>query len=223
MDQLKHGDRQRRKILDTSQKLFLRDGYSKTTIRKIVAETGLTTGTLYHFFRNKEDILVTLMNEGFHDTVRAVNAMAGKSGDPVLSYALDIAAVVLPLYASREIVGLYSVFFTAPESSTRLIEGSVGRLRSWFGETHPDMTRGDYYFRALAMTGFIQSCLKERIHGDFKPGYRELYIFLAEMHMALFNIEPHRIQAAIRKALDLLGRGGIEMFGHRFDGILKKD
>ena len=222
MHQSKHSDRQRRKILDTSYQLFLREGYTRTTVRKIIAATGLTTGTLYHFFRNKEDILVTLMNESFNDTIRAVNTLNKKCDDPVLSYALDIAAIALPLYADREILSLYSVFFTAPESSTMMIKSASQRLQNWFRETHPEMSYNDYYFRVLSLKGFIQSCLHERIHGDFRPGYHELYAFLAEMYLNLFNVPPDRIKTAIEQALALLSSNNIMIFGHRSDKILQR-
>ncbi|MES2089314.1 MAG: TetR/AcrR family transcriptional regulator [Pseudomonadota bacterium] len=41
-------------ILRESSQLFLSKGYAATTIRDIFQATGLTTGSLYHFFSGKE-------------------------------------------------------------------------------------------------------------------------------------------------------------------------
>ena len=41
----------RQKILNTTKKLLRQNGYTKTTIRKIVEESGVLTGSIYYFFK----------------------------------------------------------------------------------------------------------------------------------------------------------------------------
>ena len=50
-------------IIDASAKLFVRQGYHKTTVRQIASESGITVGTLYHYFRSKEDILKLILEK----------------------------------------------------------------------------------------------------------------------------------------------------------------
>ena len=50
-------DQYRRELLGKCFNLFSRKGYSKITMREIAAEIGVSTGTLYHYFPTKEDIL----------------------------------------------------------------------------------------------------------------------------------------------------------------------
>jgi AcrR family transcriptional regulator len=52
-------------ILNRAKALFLTDGYKRITIRRIAAEIGYTPGTIYLYFKNKEEILYELHNEGF--------------------------------------------------------------------------------------------------------------------------------------------------------------
>lgn len=47
----------RGKLLEGSFKLFSQKGYANVTIRSIARELGVSTGSLYHYFKNKEDIL----------------------------------------------------------------------------------------------------------------------------------------------------------------------
>jgi len=47
-------------ILDTAHRMFLDEGYRKTSMRKIAHKAGLTTGAIYHFFSNKGEILFYL-------------------------------------------------------------------------------------------------------------------------------------------------------------------
>ena len=46
------------KIIEIARRLFVNQGYQKTTIRQIIEETGINIGTLYHYFRDKEDIFL---------------------------------------------------------------------------------------------------------------------------------------------------------------------
>lgn len=40
----------RANILNTAKRLFLEQGYKKTTIRQIVQESGITSGSIYNLF-----------------------------------------------------------------------------------------------------------------------------------------------------------------------------
>ena len=44
-------------IMQTALKLFLRQGYEKTSTNDIIKELGLSRGGLYHHFKSKEEIL----------------------------------------------------------------------------------------------------------------------------------------------------------------------
>ena len=48
----------RNKIIKISRRLFLEQGYENTTVRQVLKKAGLSTGSLYHFFKNKEEILL---------------------------------------------------------------------------------------------------------------------------------------------------------------------
>lgn len=50
-------DRETRELLiQSSKKEFLEKGYMKASLRKICADAGVTTGALYFFFKDKEDL-----------------------------------------------------------------------------------------------------------------------------------------------------------------------
>ncbi|MEV6107076.1 TetR/AcrR family transcriptional regulator [Streptomyces sp. NPDC051940] len=52
----------RAEILAAARRLIDRDGWEKLTIRRLAAELGVGATTLYHHIRNKEDLLVLLLN-----------------------------------------------------------------------------------------------------------------------------------------------------------------
>lgn len=46
-----------RQIVKTSASLFIKNGYYETTTRQIAEACGITSGTLYHYIKAKEDLL----------------------------------------------------------------------------------------------------------------------------------------------------------------------
>lgn len=49
-------------ILNSAEELFARKGYQQTNIDEIADLAEVSTGTIYFYFKNKEDLLIKLMN-----------------------------------------------------------------------------------------------------------------------------------------------------------------
>jgi AcrR family transcriptional regulator len=50
-------------ILHAAAQLFFKKGYADVTVENIAKEVGLTSGALYYYFKNKEDIFTSLDKE----------------------------------------------------------------------------------------------------------------------------------------------------------------
>ncbi|WP_296954209.1 TetR/AcrR family transcriptional regulator [uncultured Dialister sp.] len=59
----------REKILTTAEKLFLSQGYKNTTIRQIVQMSGITSGSIYNIFEDKEHLFSALVDK-FMDIIQ---------------------------------------------------------------------------------------------------------------------------------------------------------
>ncbi|WP_234121301.1 TetR/AcrR family transcriptional regulator [Clostridium hydrogenum] len=53
----------REMLLDSAKKEFLKKGFEKASLRTICKNAGLTTGALYFFFNNKEDVFDCLVKD----------------------------------------------------------------------------------------------------------------------------------------------------------------
>jgi AcrR family transcriptional regulator len=63
----------REKILSVAKALFARQGYRKTTIRQIINESGISSGSIYNLFTNKDEIFQALMDEIMDRCVKLVD------------------------------------------------------------------------------------------------------------------------------------------------------
>ncbi|NIH79007.1 TetR/AcrR family transcriptional regulator [Amycolatopsis viridis] len=51
----------RRRLLDTATGLFLRDGYSSTSLERVAEEAGFSKGAVYSNFRNKDELCLEVL------------------------------------------------------------------------------------------------------------------------------------------------------------------
>jgi AcrR family transcriptional regulator len=58
-------EQQRQDILVAARALFLREGSAHFTMRKLAKEVGCVPGTLYLYFKDKDDLIAVLVEESF--------------------------------------------------------------------------------------------------------------------------------------------------------------
>ncbi|MFE3192766.1 TetR/AcrR family transcriptional regulator [Nocardia sp. NPDC059240] len=62
-----HLERRRQQILDAAQTCFARKGLHATTMQDVFAESGLSAGAVYRYFKSKNDIIEALTTEATVD------------------------------------------------------------------------------------------------------------------------------------------------------------
>lgn len=80
-------DNGRTRIVRSAARLFREKGFRAATVRELAEAAGMQSGSLFYFFRNKEEILVAVMEEGMAD-VHAAVAAAQAGGGPVAAFRL---------------------------------------------------------------------------------------------------------------------------------------
>lgn len=81
----------KRKIFETSMKLFAEKGYDATSIEEITATVGVAKGTLYYYFSSKEEIFNFLIEEGIKLLQNSIYIKTSK----YTNYIDKIKAIVL--------------------------------------------------------------------------------------------------------------------------------
>lgn len=70
-------------ILDAARRLFIAQGYDRTTLREIAREAAVSTGAIYIYFRTKAEILAAICREGWAAEQEAVHvALADRHATP---------------------------------------------------------------------------------------------------------------------------------------------
>jgi len=90
----------RQLILESAIKVFARAGYHGSRVSDIAREAGVAYGLVYHYFKNKEEILDTIFEEnwsGFLEAVELIADTPASTEDRLLS----LAALILSAYRVR--------------------------------------------------------------------------------------------------------------------------
>jgi AcrR family transcriptional regulator len=72
----------RQAILAAAGELFLEQGYEHFSLRKVAERIGYSPTTIYLYFRDKDDLLFTVVNEGFLRFGQQLAAAAQRHEDP---------------------------------------------------------------------------------------------------------------------------------------------
>jgi TetR/AcrR family fatty acid metabolism transcriptional regulator len=136
-------------IIEAAVRVFARKGYYNSRVSDIAREAGIAAGTIYLYFKTKDDILVTLFRckmADFVDTVRK--------------------AIAVEPDAARKVRRLVSLHFRILEENPDLAEVVQVELR-----------QGQKFFRGAcsqeigAYFALIGSVLEEGVaEGRFRPG-----------------------------------------------------
>jgi len=90
----------RQQILDAALACFSRNGFHNTTTADIVRESGVAQGTLYLYFKTKDEIIAALADDR-HQGEAYITALAQSEPDPLQGLALLIEIFGGSLYDPR--------------------------------------------------------------------------------------------------------------------------
>lgn len=168
----------RDKILTVAKRLFIEQGYKKTTIRQIVQESGITSGSIYNLFENKDDVFAAVVDELLDFMIQQVeDEMAGE--DKVHLYASLLGVEWYSIEKEPILRELYYEAYTEPKIFEIIIRKNMDLVRYYLQDADliGDFRPEDLYARMVmtkgAMLGFIEFFSFEHV-GDVRNIRREL-------------------------------------------------
>jgi len=85
-------EERRNQIIESAIKVFAREGFANTRMEDVAAESGLSKGLLYWYFKSKEDIIIAIADLLFSAEFRKMQNLSikGQTSHDCLEYFLDI-------------------------------------------------------------------------------------------------------------------------------------
>jgi len=129
---------QRHEILEAAQSLFSEKGYHNVTMHEIASKAEFAIGTLYKFFKNKEDLYRALMLEKAEEFHNAIRSAMGEHGDEVEKLRNYVRAKAEVFRAHVPLIRLY--FSETHGESFNLKAGLDSQTRRMHDEFLKDLT-----------------------------------------------------------------------------------
>ena len=187
-------EERRNQIIESAIKVFAREGFANTRMEDVAAESGLSKGLLYWYFKSKEDIIIAIADLLFSAEFRKIENLSieGQTSRDCLENFFDIFIKDL-----RNILKLTPVIY---EFYALAFRNSTVRH-----------VMHEYYQRfIMIMEPIIQQGMES---GEFRAGdARQVTITIGaafEGTLLLWSYAPDMIQPEqqLRAGLDILLRG----------------
>ena len=201
-------------ITDVARTLFLSMGYKATTTRQIIEKAGITTGTLYHFFKTKEDILLQIVKEAYFETMKVTDGILGTQGDSILHYAIIYVLEMKAVEKFPPVADLYLHSCSSWHITKAMLPLHIQRNIALFKDYNPDFTEQDYYLRTLALRGMELSFIIEQINAG-KADYEAICSVFIPYGFSLFKVPPGVIDETVQSALDFIRHNTLIIQGFR--------
>ena len=112
-------DRTIRTLLDATARVLVRDGYDGASTNKIAREAGMSIGTLYQYFPNKEAIVLALARRtGEHEVAAVRETLTQLSEAPLPQVAEQLITLLIERH--RVEPALHRVFITQVPQTGKL-------------------------------------------------------------------------------------------------------
>ena len=184
----------RNKMLHAAIKLFLKNGYEKTTTASIAKEAGMTPSSFFAAFENKEELLLTLVKIMFGNQFESAGQFGGVSDDPVLFYSIETSLQMYITELSEPLRELYVMTYSLPTTSEYIYGSMAERLQKIFSKFMPDAKLKDFYEMDIASAGIMRAYMAKPCDLYFTIE-NKLTRFL-QSSLTLYSV-PREVQAKI--------------------------
>ena len=202
------------KIIKIAISLFMKNGFKATTIRQIISEANIRNGTLYHYFKSKDDILKYILLDAIDEiTKRAEQLLCGEK-NLVMHFSLQIALTLKIVDKDPRIADLYTEAYKSWLTMESLLPNLVEAMEKSFQEYSPQLTKEEHYTRALAILGCMYGFIAEGHYNKHISFEKKIYVIL-DMVLSSFSVEKKERENFIARSLFILSRmndNEIELF-----------
>ena len=201
----------RKIIVDAARNLFMEQGYSKTTILQIADASGFQTGSIYHFFKNKEDIFKAAVLEREVELRAAITEYYKQQNMPTEGAYIYCMITYLILYLSEHYENMLDYNYQSYHLASvvkAISEHATERNLSWFGDNFPKSENAytEMYLRTMGISGVIYSILTDMVshhYVSFRIRVRQFF----KIALTTYGVSEEEIKTMTSDTnLDLLER-----------------
>ena len=189
------GIRTKKRILKACVKLFLENGYRRTTMNLILSEAKVSSSSFQNLFCCKEGVLLELENFMFKNQFKAAGKVTGDELPPVYVYAVETALQLTLTELNENLRELYMEVYTRPRLLDFVHNSTAEELYRIFGSYQPELTEQDFYELELGTAGLMRGYMGKPCTEEFTLE-RKLEKFLT-LSLRGFKVPEEELQKVL--------------------------
>ena len=196
MDLRRDSSETRRKILTVCVRLFLEQGYKRTSVSQIVDEAGVARGSYLNLFPTKDKILLDLTETMFGGQFGMARSIADTKLPPVYAYAVETAIQLTLTELNENLREIYIEAYSLPDTSEYIYLHTTAELKQIFSANFPDYSDSDFYEMEIGTAGLMRNYMARKCDIHF-PLERKLSRFLTAA-MRVYRVPEDELEQTVR-------------------------
>lgn len=147
----------KRKILSVCVRLFLEQGYKKSTVAEIVHLADVSVSSFQNLFRAKDGVLTELLQFMYGNQFNFAQAVAGDQLPPTYVYAVETAIQLTLTELNENLREIYVEAYSHEEALNYIINTTAKKVAQIFAPYNPDFTADDYYACDIGSSGLMRA------------------------------------------------------------------
>jgi len=150
----------RGRLLVAAAQLFKEKGYNRTTVRDLAAQVGILSGSIFHHFKNKDEILFAVMNEvviAMDEALKVSLSKANTINDKVRALVANELDFIHGKTSNATYVMVYEWRALSEGYQQQIMQGRAGYFELWQNTMDEARRQG-----VITME---PDCLRQLLHG----------------------------------------------------------
>lgn len=204
----------KKRILQVCVKLFLEQGYRKTTMAEIIEQAGVSSSSFQNIFRAKDGVLTELVQFMFENQFAMARSAASVKLPPVYVYAVETAIQMTLTELNENLREIYLEAYTQREACEYIQKETAKELYRIFGTYQPELTEQDFYKMEIGSSGIMRgymACpcdeeftLEEKLRLFFLMSLRAYHVPEEEIHQVIGFVEGLDIRKVSEQVMQKL-------------------
>lgn len=188
------------KIIQLGAKLFIEEGYTKTSFARIAKTLDISLGNITFYFPTKEHLLAVLCNELCAFQRELMERETGEGYSTLLSYCLELTSMTAICEEDDVARDFFHAIYTSPLSLDIIRDNDTEKTKAVFGPYRPDWQESKWIEAENLVSGIEYGTIMTResrtpLHLQIEGGLDTI--------LTLYGVPDEVRQAKIKKVLDM--------------------
>ena len=186
-------------IVQTASEFFFTEGFSNTSPRMIAEKLGLSTGNITYYFKSKEHLLLTIVEELCNFQWNMLKAEIDKGIGSTASICLETMTVAVACEENEIARDFFIATFQSELCRNHLRQNHVERAKKIFAAECDGWTNEQFHQAELLVQGLQYSAI---VPTDANIPLKMRLSGALNQILSIYNVNEKTRQEEIRKVLD---------------------